>query len=313
MTEVPSWATDPAIVVASLAGLGAFLLVLALGMARTQRIRRVERRETKDLIASFAPESADVATLRRAESHRRSLWVRIAEFLLGSRSHRRLESAIALSGRGTTLNVVSLTVQRLQWAALGFLTGVFLGLVIGFGRPLTWWLIAILSVGGFMVPRLRLTSLARERNEQIQLSLPEALDLLNLCVGAGLGLQGSLQMVARYQRGPVAAEFTRVLQEMSMGKSRSEAFGDLTQRVSQPDLIRFAHALIQVDRLGIPLSSVIDEQAKEMRARRTSSAREQAQQVGVKILLPLVVCFLPGLFVIVVGPALISIWRVLTA
>ena len=104
----------------------------------------------------------------------------------------------------------------------------------------------------------------------------------------------------------MADEFGRVLQEMRLGMSRAEAFEAMAQRTRQVDLQRFVSAVLQADKLGIPIAAVLREQARDMRARRRDRAREQAQKVPVKILMPLMLCLLPGLFIIILGPAVIT-------
>lgn len=104
-----------------------------------------------------------------------------------------------------------------------------------------------------------------------------------------------------------AREFARVLREMQLGQSRQSALESLSRRSRQEDLARFVTAVLQADRLGIAISGILTEQAAEMRAKRRDRARERAQKVPVKILLPVIVCFLPGIFIIVLGPAAIDL------
>ena len=120
-------------------------------------------------------------------------------------------------------------------------------------------------------------------------------------------MQAALARVAEHQSGPVVAEFDRVLQEMQLGLSRADAFEALARRTKQEDMHRFVAAILQVDKLGIPVAAVLNEQAVEMRKKRQSRAREQAQKVPVKLLGPLLLCFLPGLFIIILGPAIVTV------
>ena len=140
--------------------------------------------------------------------------------------------------------------------------------------------------------------------------LPDALDMLNLCVESGLSFAAAVGQVAANQKGPVADEFKIALQEMQYGRSRAEALTAMAGRTKQDDIERFVSAMLQVDKLGVPVATVLREQAKEMRAKRYSRAREQAQKVPVKILMPLMLCFLPALFIIILGPAAFSIAEV---
>jgi tight adherence protein C len=109
----------------------------------------------------------------------------------------------------------------------------------------------------------------------------------------------------------LAAEFSRVLQEIQIGKSRSLALRALTERATVPELRSFVSALVQAGELGITIADVLREQAKEMRVRRRQRAEEKAQKVPVKILFPLVFCLFPSMFIVILGPGALSIAQVL--
>jgi tight adherence protein C len=160
---------------------------------------------------------------------------------------------------------------------------------------------------GFFLPDVLVLNSAQKRQQRLAMALPEALDLLTICVEAGLGFDAALAQVARNSKGPLAQEFARVLQEMQIGKSRAEAMRALAERTSVPELRAFVSALTQSAELGIPVASVLREQAKEMRVRRRQRAEAQAQRVPVKITFPLIGCLLPALFIIVLGSGLIAI------
>ena len=162
---------------------------------------------------------------------------------------------------------------------------------------------------GYWAPDLTLYQMAYDRSEKIQRALPDALDLLTISVEAGLGFDAALAQVARNTKGPLADEFFRVLQEMQIGLGRAEAFRALTERSNVADLRNFVTAMIQADVFGIPVANVLRVQAREMRIKRTQRAEERAQKVPVKILFPLIFCILPALFVVVIGPAGITIIR----
>jgi len=189
---------------------------------------------------------------------------------------------------------------------VGFVVG---GVLMIFGAtstimPLPMGIVVWLLM--YFGPDLWLQNQISQRTKRIGWQLPEALDLLHLCVRAGLGFTSGLQEVARTQKGAVSAEFSRVLQEMQFGTPRVEAFTALAERTKQADLIRFAHAMVRADQAGITVSEMLAEQARSMREARSNLAREKAQQVSVKILFPLMVCFLPGVFIVVLGPAVIN-------
>ena len=163
------------------------------------------------------------------------------------------------------------------------------------------------AAAGFFLPDVLLYNSGLKRQQRLALSLPEALDLLTICVEAGLGFDAALAQVARNLRGPLAPEFARVLQEMQIGKSRAEAMRAMAERSRVPELRAFVSALTQSTELGIPVANVLREQAREMRVRRRQRAEAQAQKVPVKMTFPLIGCLLPALFVVVLGAGLITI------
>jgi tight adherence protein C len=163
------------------------------------------------------------------------------------------------------------------------------------------------AAAGFFLPNVLVYNAGLKRQQQLALSLPEGLDLLTICVEAGLGFDAAVAQVARNLDGPLAAEFARLLQEMQIGKSRAEAMRAMADRTNVPELRAFVSALTQSAELGIPVASVLREQAREMRVRRRQRAEAQAQKVPVKITFPLIGCLLPALFVVVLGSGVIEI------
>ena len=157
------------------------------------------------------------------------------------------------------------------------------------------------------LPDLLLYNAGLKRQQALQRSTPDALDMLTVCVEAGLGFDAALSHVARNTRGPITGEFARILQEMQIGKSRTEAFQALAERTTVPELHTLVSALVQADNLGIPVANVLRSQSHEMRVKRRQRAEEQAQKIPVKILFPLIFCVFPALFVVILGPAGIQI------
>jgi len=160
---------------------------------------------------------------------------------------------------------------------------------------------------GFFLPDLLLYNAGLKRQAVMLADLPDAIDMLTVCVEAGLGFDAALAQVARNTRGPLAAEFARTLQEMQIGLSRSQALRGMVTRTSVSELRAFVAALVQAGELGIPVARVLREQASEMRVRRRQRAEESAQKVPVKIMFPLITCLFPALLVVVIGPGVITI------
>ena len=193
-----------------------------------------------------------------------------------------------------TLGLIGLGLLGLE---LGVKTGGLLGVVV----------FAAFAVLGFFLPDILIYNAGIKRQALIQKALPDSLDLLTISVEAGLGFDAALSQVARNTEGPVAAEFFRVLQERQIGKSRAESFRQLGERTTVAELKAFASSLVQADALGIPIATVLREQSKEMRIKRRQRAEEAAAKVPVKIMIPLILFILPSLFVIVIGPGVLSI------
>ena len=131
--------------------------------------------------------------------------------------------------------------------------------------------------------------------------------MLTVCVEAGQGFDAALMQVARSITGPVGGEFTRALQEIQLGKARGEAFAGVARRSHISEMRTFVTALVQADRLGLPIGGVLREQANQMRLIRRQRAEEKAMKVPVKILFPMLLCIFPAMFIVIIGPAGIRI------
>ncbi|MGE9782019.1 type II secretion system F family protein [Janibacter sp. G368] len=182
------------------------------------------------------------------------------------------------------------------------LLGAAFGLLWG-GLSLTGLVLCIaLAAAFFFLPDLLLYNVALRRQERTSKDLADTLDVLTVCVEAGQGFDSALLRVARTSDGPMAGEFARVLSEIQLGKTRGEAFSAMGERMSLPEVRNFVSAVVQADRLGIPIAKVLREQTSAMRVTRRQKGEEKAQKVTVKILFPLLVCIFPALFVVIIGP-----------
>ena len=226
--------------------------------------------------------------------------------------------AVRLSPGGTTERLVRLldmagnpgtwTAERIMGAkGGGLLVGGVLGLVFG-GLGLRGVLIALAAgAAGFFLPDLLIYNVALKRQDELRRGLADALDMLTVCVEAGQGFDAALLQVARATTGPISGEFARVISEIQIGKSRGEAFSSLASRTTVTEAKTFVSALVQADRLGLPIANVLREQSKQMRLVRRQMAEEKAQKVPVKILFPMLLCIFPALFIVIIGPGAIRI------
>ncbi|GAA2150386.1 type II secretion system F family protein [Nocardioides koreensis] len=160
---------------------------------------------------------------------------------------------------------------------------------------------------GYVLPNILVYNAGQKRETLMQRALPDALDLLTISVEAGLGFDAAVMRVARNTEGPLAQEFSRLLQEMQLGVGRMEAMRAMAERTTLADLKSFCLAMVQADQLGIPIGRVLRIQSHEMRVKRRQRAEEKAQKVPVKIMVPLVLFILPCLFIVVIGPGVLRI------
>lgn len=165
----------------------------------------------------------------------------------------------------------------------------------------------VMSALGWKLPDFWLSTKVDQRGGAIQRALPDALDLIVVCVEAGNGLESAMANVARKMTGPLAEELERTLQEISLGKSRRDALRDLTKRTQVPDLHAFIAALLQADQLGVSIAQVLRVQADAMRVRRRQRAEEQAAKAPVKMLIPLVLLLFPAIMIVILGP---TVWKI---
>jgi tight adherence protein C len=289
-------------------GIVAFVLAVAMLALTLLPARQPKRGVTQALATIEGRYSRDIETKGRSRGARQLI---LPEWLPGMAA--RLSPASARTSLQRRLDVAG---NPPAWTPDRVLASKILLLVV-FGalgalfEPHDPFMLVLVGVAaaavGFFVPDLLVYNAGTRRQQRLAISLPEALDLLTICVEAGLGFDAALAQVARNLRGPLAEEFARVLQEMQIGKARAEAMRAMADRSNVPELRAFAAALSQSSELGIPVANVLREQAKEMRVRRRQRAEAQAQKVPVKITFPLIGCLLPALFVVVLGAGIITI------
>ncbi len=157
------------------------------------------------------------------------------------------------------------------------------------------------------VPYVLLSRRVDERQHELRIKLPDILDLLTISVEAGLGFEQALDRTVAAVPGALSDEFARMLGEVRAGATRADAMRALDQRTSVPEVRSFVLAVLQADTFGVSIGRVLRAQAEEMRIKRRQMAQERAQKAPVKMLIPMVFCVFPSLFVVVIGPAIINI------
>ncbi len=218
---------------------------------------------------------------------------------------------LVLGGKASEVSVD----QILVWKLLGLMSGlVWLPLFL-FGlrlsSVLTFAFVIVLWGVSFMLPDVYLTRAIDERRHDIAVQLPDILDLLVISVEAGLGFEQALERTTSAIPGSLSDEFRRMLRETRFGSSRADALRAMDERCDVPELRTFILAMLQADTFGVSISRILRSQADEMRVRRRLRAQQQAQKAPVKMLFPMVFCIFPSIFVVILGPAMITLAKTL--
>ncbi|MFD2092078.1 type II secretion system F family protein [Blastococcus deserti] len=240
-----------------------------------------------------------------AERSGPGLLARLAGSLTPRGTVDRLNRLAGTAGRPAAWPVPRLVAAKL---VLVVVAGT-LGLLVVTGGPSV--LTVITAVAGtavaWFLPELLLFSRGQERQEAIALELPDTLDQMTIAVEAGLGFESAMARAGSNGKGPLAEELVRTLQDIAVGQPRREAYLALAERTGVTDLRRFIRAVVQADQYGVSIADVLRTQAQEMRLKRRQRAEEKAMQIPVKVIFPLILCILPTLFIVLLGPAIMDI------
>ncbi len=230
----------------------------------------------------FAPQQVVEETRKKLEYAGNPFELPVAEFW-----GLRLLAAVL------TALVMALVFTLLHYSAVMIFLFSIVGLVLGFYLPILW-----------------LDMKIRQRKEDIQLALPDALDLLTVCVEAGMGLDAAIGQVVDKWNNQLSRAFARSLRELRLGRPRAAVMRDMSDRAGVRDLTNFVAAIIQAEQHGSPIASVLRVQSEQMRVLRRQRAQEKANQMAVKMLFPLVFFMVPPMFIVLLGPAVIRLMNV---
>ena len=221
-----------------------------------------------------------------------------------ARTDAKLEKAGYPGGlRGADWMGVKL-LAAIAFAVLGFVLGLLLGGVTG------GLFFALVGAGvGFMGPEFWLGRKIRARGMAMVLELPDALDLLTISVEAGLGFDAALAKVVEKMNGPLTQEFRQALAEIRMGRTRREALRDVAKRADSQPINNFIGAIVQAEQLGVPIAKVLQIQSNQLRIERRQRAEEAAAKAPVKMLFPMVGCIFPTIFIVILGPAIVTVLK----
>lgn len=299
------------------------LVVGAVGGIAYYFLARVEERNVvRESLRTLDDYDTDqIATMREAEMaaplHERAIVPMLSNLSgLGKRFTPmgyvdKVRLKFVYAGDATPDAVDRFLAVRVVTAIVGFVVFVLMG-IIGVvelsAGPLNPFMTALLIAGIIVViPDVRLNKRVSTRQKAIQRMLPDVLDLLTISVEAGLGFEQAMDRVIDAVPGPLSDEFARMLGETRAGASRADSMRAMDERCNVVELRSFVLAILQADTFGVSIGRVLRAQSEEMRIKRRQLAQEKAQKAPVKMLIPMVFCIFPALFVVVLGPAVLNI------
>jgi tight adherence protein C len=297
------------LLLAVVVGLG--ILMIFIGLARTPQTNTAQmvqqRLQVYGAAGSDKPLTLEEVELSRPFSER---FLRPAIERLGSMLSRStpqkaaqdLDNRLEMAGRPGNLTPTDFGAVRLVAAAVMAAVGLLLGLLMG-GVVYTVGGLVVGAGLGYYLPVLWLKQKVDARRTQIQKGLPDAMDLLVIAVDAGLGFDAALARVTDKYKNALSDMFAKVLREVSLGRPRLEAMDEMGRSSGVDDLHNFIQAIIQSEQFGTGIGKILRIQADEMRRKRRQRAQEKAAQATLKMMLPMVGCIFPTLWIVLLGPA----------
>lgn len=313
--------TDTAmLIITALCAVGAFGL-LAFALQPSSETSSISQR--LEGLKATSQKKATATGLRDQDEMSKSLFVRMVLPLMDrwSKFFSQLTPATSLTRAQKSIVQAGMqgkvTPGQITTISYCLMIGMPILLLPGFGlptgllsRPTFIYLFAALL--GYRLPYGFIQGKAKARQHEIQKALPFTLDLISISVEAGMAFDGAMQIVMEKSKGPMADELNLTLREIRLGKGRNEALTDMAERVGIDDLKSFVTAVTYIARLGGSLVDVIRIQAQAMRIKRRQRAEEKAMKTPVKIMIPLVFFIFPSMFIVILGPAIISIMQSMT-
>ena len=218
-----------------------------------------------------------------------------------------LEQKISAAGNPPGLTPTLVVAQQLAGGVVGLVIGVAIDMLLQSGAPNNILIPAVFLIFGYLFPSLTLDQKGKKRKREVIEGMPNALDLLTISVEAGLGFDAALARVADKYTNALSVEFHQVLDEMKLGRPRVEALEAMSSRLDLDEVTNFITAVNQSEQMGTSLGSTLRIQSEELRRRRTQRAEEAGAKAPVKMLLPMVSCIFPTLFIVLLGPAALKV------
>lgn len=291
-------------------GLG--VLMIFFGLARTPSTNTA--RIVQERLSRYGGEMPEALTLDEVELQRpfserflRPSIERLGSLLSRStpqKARQDLMNRLDLAGRPGNLTPEDFAAVRIVSAAVTAAIGLLLGLLL---KNTIYLAVALVfgAIFGYYLPALWLKQKVDARRAEIQKGLPDAMDLLVIAVDAGLGFDAALARVTDKYKNALSEEFAKVLREVSLGRPRLEAMDEMGRSSGVEDLHNFIQAIIQSEQFGTGIGKILRIQADEMRRKRRQRAQEKAAQATLKMMLPMVGCIFPTLWIVLLGPAVL--------
>jgi tight adherence protein C len=220
-----------------------------------------------------------------------------------------IQEKLNLAGRPGGLTAGGFVALQVISLVLAAAVGLGLAVLLAAGPPILYLGPVGGGVLGYLVPSMTISRRIKKRQKQILLALPSALDLLTISVEAGLAFDAALARVTEKYKNVLATEFNQVLNEVRLGRPRLEALDDMGRRNKVEELNNFLQAIIQSEQLGVGIANVLRIQSEEIRRRRRQRAEEAGQKAPIKMLIPMIGCIFPTLFIVLLGPAVIQVTK----
>jgi tight adherence protein C len=298
---------------------GTFLTIFMLGLVVDMALST--RRRYVSVLRTHVGDTADSIANLRNEQLRRSALERLVLPFAGKvissitrltplDLYGRVNRLIVLAGNPPAFTAERIVAFKIVFAIVGLVIGLMLAPLLPFTSfVLKVGTVALLTLTGYTVPSAAIAARASKRQKEIRKALSDTMDLLTISVEAGLGFDAALGQVVRNVPGPLSEEVSRMLQEMQIGVSRTEALRHLTDRTEVSELEGFVLSMIQADKYGVGIAKVLRAQAQELRQKRRQRAEETAQKIPLKLLFPMIFMVLPALFIVILGPGAIKVYE----
>lgn len=256
---------------------------IELSQPLTERVLIPMARRLGEIVSRFTPQNALQSTARKLELAGNPRGLEPATFWA-------LRMVVAVVIAGFMIFIFSISNMTWPLSRKILITAAFVGL-------------------GFYVPEMLITSRIQRRQKAVRKAMPDALDLLTICVEAGLGFDGAMQKVAEKWENELSLAFTRVIREVQLGKLRREALRDMADRIGIPEMTSFVAAVIQSEQLGVSMAKVLRIQADQMRIKRRQIAEEAAHKAPIKMLIPMALLIFPTICIVLMTPAALMLMR----